>query len=166
MRPDFYFNKVTCIDKKFFTDEGINALLIDVDNTLCKDEVRSLSEGVSEWVSTAKRAEIKICLVTNNNEERVKPVAVELDLPYIAKCKKPFGDGISRAMALLSARRESTAIIGDQLFTDIAAGRRAKIKTILVKPISPKEILVVRLKRIPEKIFMFWFLKTGLKIRM
>ena len=35
----------------------------------------------------------------------------------------------------MGARAEETAIVGDQIFTDILGGRRAGVRTILVEPI-------------------------------
>ncbi|HOS42632.1 MAG TPA: YqeG family HAD IIIA-type phosphatase, partial [Armatimonadota bacterium] len=37
-----------------------------------------------------------------------------------------------------------TAIIGDQLFTDIWGGKRLGLYTILVSPLSPRESLFTR----------------------
>ena len=43
-------------------------------------------------------------------------------------------------------------MIGDQVFTDVMAGRLAPVYTILVEKYSPKEIWYVVLKRPFEKL--------------
>jgi predicted HAD superfamily phosphohydrolase YqeG len=46
----------------------------------------------------------------------------------------------------------STALVGDQVFADVLAGRLAGLKTILVEPIHPEEEpWYTRLKRPPER---------------
>jgi len=37
---------------------------------------------------------------------------------------------------MAEARTEETAIVGDQIYTDVLCGKRAGIKTIAVRPIS------------------------------
>ncbi|HOF86860.1 MAG TPA: HAD hydrolase-like protein, partial [Armatimonadota bacterium] len=49
-----------------------------------------------------------------------------------------------RAMAMLETTPDTTAIIGDQLFTDIWGGKRLGLYTILVSPLSPRESLFTR----------------------
>ena len=49
--------------------------------------------------------------------------------------------------------------MGDQLFTDIYGAKRAGIRTILVKPIHPKEEIQIVLKRYLEKIVLYFYQK-------
>ena len=54
---------------------------------------------------------------------------------------------------------DRTIFIGDQLFTDIYGAKRAGIRTILVKPIHPKEEIQIVLKRYLEKIVLHFYQK-------
>ena len=47
--------------------------------------------------------------------------------------------------------KDRTAIIGDQVLTDVWAGKRQKIRTYLVPPINDKKNLFFRFKRMLEK---------------
>jgi hypothetical protein len=58
-------------------------------------------------------------------------------------------------MAAMGTTPGETAIIGDQLLSDIWAGKNAKITTILVKPLSNKDYITVQVKRLIER----WILK-------
>ena len=49
----------------------------------------------------------------------------------------------------------NTVFVGDQLFTDVYGANRAHIRTILVKPIHPKEEIQIVLKRYLEKIVLW-----------
>ena len=47
----------------------------------------------------------------------------------------------------------------DQIFTDIYGANRAGIRTVLVKPIHPREEIQIVLKRYLEKIVLFFYKK-------
>jgi predicted HAD superfamily phosphohydrolase YqeG len=82
-----------------------------------------------------------------------------LGLPGIHMALKPLPRGVRRAMAAMGTSSEETAIIGDQLLSDIWAGKNAKVTTILVKPISKKDYITVYAKRVIEK----WILRGYFK---
>ena len=58
-----------------------------------------------------------------------------LDAPYIGHAGKPKTPAFFKAMERVGATREQTAIVGDQIFTDILGGNRAGVSAILVEPI-------------------------------
>ena len=53
----------------------------------------------------------------------------------------------------------NTLFVGDQIFTDIWGANRAGIRTVLVKPIHPKEEIQIILKRYPEKLVLHFYRK-------
>ena len=53
--------------------------------------------------------------------------------------------------------RGNTVFIGDQLFTDVWGAKRTGMKSILVKPINPKEEIQIVLKRYLEKIVLHFY---------
>ena len=55
--------------------------------------------------------------------------------------------------------RSNTLFIGDQLFTDVFGAKRAGIRSILVKPIHPKEEIQIVIKRRLEKIVLYFYKK-------
>jgi predicted HAD superfamily phosphohydrolase YqeG len=57
-------------------------------------------------------------------------------------------------MSKLKLIPSETAVIGDQLFTDIRGGNRLGLTTILVEPLDVNEPVTVRLKRFLEKIIV------------
>ena len=57
------------------------------------------------------------------------------DVPYIGRAGKPKSPSFYKAMERMGAEKGQTAIVGDQVFTDILGGNRAGISTILVEPI-------------------------------
>ena len=54
----------------------------------------------------------------------------------------------------MGLQKEETAVIGDQLFTDILGGNRAGLFTILVVPLDRREFFGTKISRMMEKLVM------------
>ena len=76
---------------------------------------------------------------------------------YIYKAGKPKPSGYRKAMEQLGTDTGNTIFVGDQIFTDVCGANLAGIRTILVKPIYPKEEIQIVLKRYLEKIVLFFY---------
>ena len=70
---------------------------------------------------------------------------------YMYKAGKPKPSGYRKAMEKLGTDTTNTIFVGDQIFTDVMGANLAGIRTILVKPIHPKEEIQIVLKRFLEK---------------
>ena len=60
---------------------------------------------------------------------------------------KPLKRGFKKAKEIVNKDYKNIAIIGDQIFTDVIGGNRCKIYTILVEPISSRELFITSVKR-------------------
>jgi len=153
--PDFMFDKVWRISGEFLKQNRIRALILDVDNTLALHDSRAVDKRVLGWLSDMKRAGVSLIIVSNNREERVRPFAEGLSLSFVARGKKPLPTGIIKASGIMKIPLKETALIGDQIFTDILGGNLGGAKTILVKPFSFEgEGRGIALKRILERPFV------------
>lgn len=76
---------------------------------------------------------------------------------YIFKANKPMPANYKKAMEIMGSTKENTIFVGDQIFTDVMGANITGIRTILVKPIHPKEEIQIVLKRIPEKLILFFY---------
>ncbi len=148
--PDYIFGKFSEITPEFLARLGIKALLVDIDNTLAPYEESTPNERVISWLDTMKSSGISVALISNNGAERVDTFNRELGLVAFAKCGKPFPKNLRRAMKLLGAEKSDTAIIGDQLLTDAAAGKNIGLTTIIVPPINDRNSAFFRFKRALE----------------
>ncbi len=145
--PDFYFKNVKEVDIKLLKDNNIKAVLLDVDNTLI-DLDRNILDGAVEWCNNLKEEGIKFCILSNSNKkDKVEKVAKVLDIPYIFFGTKPLKRGFKKAKKLLNVDFKNMAIIGDQIFTDVIGGNRCKMFTVLVEPISTRELFITSIKR-------------------
>ena len=94
-----------------------------------------------------KKVGLKICVISNNDEERVKSFADSLSIEYVYKAGKPLVKGYLEGMRRMGTDTSNTLFVGDQLFTDIWGANNAKIHSILVKPIDKHEEIQIILKR-------------------
>ncbi len=131
---------------------GLDALLLDVDCTLKNYLADDVTPDVSAWIEQLRSAGIGMCLVSNGGGKRIRRLAEKLDLPFVAKACKPFPFGTTAALKKMNFPPARTAMVGDQLFADIMAGRLAGLTCILVRPIHPEEEpWFTRLKRPLER---------------
>ena len=149
--PDLYVKTVYDIDLFNLKEKGIKAFIFDIDNTLVTYDDPVPTELVMEYFKKLKEMGFKVYLVSNNNLERVKLFAEYAKLPYFARALKPRKKYLKIALTDMDVKPEETALVGDQLFTDVWAGTRMNMYAILVDPISDKEDSFVHFKRKIEK---------------
>ncbi len=155
--PDLYVNSVVDLTPSKLRDLGIKNLLLDVDCTLKSYKEQEVPQEIRNWLQMLKNNGTGLCLISNGMGRRISKIAGSLSLPYIASAMKPSIRGCNQALSQHGFLREETAIVGDQLFSDIWAGHRAHLFTIHVKPIHPEqEPLFAQYKR-PLESLIFWF---------
>lgn len=119
-------------------DQPIRALVLDVDRTLLPRRQAELPASALRWLQQA-RQQVPIHLFSNNpSRQRIGAVAAQLDLPYTISAGKPRRSALRRVLTELNLPHQEVALIGDRLFTDVIAGNRLGLFTVLVKPIDPQ----------------------------
>lgn len=161
--PNCYFDKKEDIPIETYYNMGYRGILFDIDNTLVPHD-EPVDEAARVFVSKLKELGFKICLISNNDEERVKRFANPLGVQYVYKAWKPGRAGYIKGMELLQTDLSNTIFVGDQIFTDIWGARRTGIYSILLDPINPKEEIQIILKRVPEKLIK-WMYRRNKKLK-
>jgi hypothetical protein len=133
---------------------GIRGVIFDLDNTLTEWNNPKLSRETVSWMAKARKYGFQMCFVSNNSDIRVREVAENVKVPFVARAGKPRRRSFRRAMELMRTKPETTAVVGDQIFTDILGGNRLGLFTIMVTPISRKEFIGTRLVRVIEKLIL------------
>ncbi|MCL2189104.1 MAG: YqeG family HAD IIIA-type phosphatase [Defluviitaleaceae bacterium] len=154
LAPDYYLNSVLDIPYERLWQQNIRGLIYDLDNTLAHFDRSNTVDGIQEMLVRLQKMGFAICLLTNNTNGRLRLFS-HLQLNGIANALKPMTRGVRQAMQLMGTTQAQTAIIGDQLFSDVWAGKNAGITTILVKPLTEKDFFFVKFKRLFER----WLLK-------
>ena len=140
------------LDPQSLKDQGIAAIITDLDNTLVPWRHYEIMPGVVEWLAKLEVAGIKICIASNTiHTERLKQLADTMGIPFVDRVQKPRTGGFLRAMKLMGSNVGNTAVFGDQLFTDVLAGNRLKLHTILLRPpLSKEEFISTQMVRYVE----------------
>ncbi len=152
--PDIFVDTVFDMDIQGLKDEGIKAFIFDIDNTLATYAMPVADEKTAAWVKDLKAQGFKIYIASNNDKERVRVFSEHIGVPYFGKALKPLGIFLRRACKAMGVTPRETALVGDQLFTDVWGGNVLNMKTVLVKPISEVEDGFVRFKRQFERLIL------------
>lgn len=145
--PKKYINRITDIDLSFLNNNNIKGLILDVDNTLI-DIDKNVLEGLEEWASKMIDAGIILYIVSNSNKKnKVKKIADILHIPFIYFATKPLKRGLKKAAKDMNLDYENIGVVGDQIFTDVLGANRLKMYSILVDPISDKDLFITRFNR-------------------
>lgn len=154
--PDEYLDSAYMIEYERLFLEGYRGLIFDIDNTLVPHGAPADARAI-ELLDRLKRLGYQCCLLSNNKRPRVEMFNRDVQVDFIENAHKPSPKNYRRAMERMGTDTSNTLFIGDQLFTDIYGAKRAGIRTILVKPIHPKEEIQIVLKRYLEKIVLYFY---------
>lgn len=154
LQPDLYIKSIFDLDINWLKEHGIKGVLLDIDNTLVTHKQKIPDEKVISLIKRFQDNGIKVAIVSNARKKRVDVFNEKLGLYARYRAFKPSNRGFLRAMSDLNLSHGETAVIGDQLFTDIRGGNRIGLTTVLVDPLDSSEPVHVRVKRIFEKLLL------------
>ena len=157
--PDRYVASTYVIDFEQLYSEGYRGLIFDIDNTLVPHGAPADKRAIALF-ERLKRIGFRCCLISNNQEPRVKMFNQDIQVDYVFNAHKPSTKNYVKAMEIMGTDRGNSLFIGDQLFTDVWGAKRAGIANILVKPIHPKEEIQIVLKRYLETVVLHYYKKS------
>ncbi|MDD6057655.1 MAG: YqeG family HAD IIIA-type phosphatase [Clostridiales bacterium] len=160
--PGEYMNSTYEIDFDALYREGYRGIIFDIDNTLVPHGAPADERACRLFVHLQELG-YRCMLLSNNKEPRVKMFHDAVGIPYIHRAGKPNGANYKKAMQQMGTTTKDTLFVGDQVFTDVYGANRVGIRTILVKPIHPKEKIQIVLKRYLEKIVLFFYCRKKRK---
>ena len=147
LRPDAVVSSVTEVTPDFLHALGVRAVLVDLDDTLLAAGSDLLEPLFTVWLESLKRAQIPVAILSNGTRIRVARWAAELGLEGLPLTGKPRGRAFRRGLETLGTPAHETAMVGDQLFTDVLGANRAGMVSVLVTPLSPGKLPHTRVLR-------------------
>lgn len=160
LTPDLYVKSIFHIDLDELYRRGIRAIITDLDNTLVAWDDPLPNERLFTWLKGVQSRGFSVFIVSNNSQERVRKFAEAFGVPAISKAIKPRRGAFRTACESLGVTPKQTAVVGDQIFTDVLGGNRLGLYTILVVPVSGKEFFGTKIMRAMER-----FVLRRLKMR-
>ena len=165
LTPEFIFRNVEAIRPEFLAQQGIQALVLDVDNTLTGDGSQVLDDSVQAWLQEMKAAGISLTVVSNNTARRVRPFAERIGLGWVPMACKPLPIGLMVARRRLGVTKAQMAMVGDQIYTDRMAAGLYGIRCLFLLPRTPHDkTRGVRLKRKLEPFWIRRYFRKGGKL--
>ena len=154
LQPDLVLgDSVMKLTVDILHEHNIKGLVLDVDETLVPITAMNASPELTLWVEEIKPV-VSLWLASNNlSETRIGRIAESLDLPYITGAAKPSRRKLRRAIHAMNLPVEEVAMVGDRLFTDVLAGNRLGMFTILVEPMVDAGYA---LRKYPVRSFEVW----------
>ena len=160
--PDDYKMSTYVIPFEKLYEDGFRGVIFDIDNTLVPHGAPA-DDRAKKLFARLKEIGFSSCLISNNQEARVKMFNEEIQTNYIYNAHKPSTKNYKKAMEIMGTDDSNTLFVGDQLFTDVWGAKRSGIRYILVKPIHTKEEIQIVLKRYLEKIVLHFYKKKQKK---
>ena len=145
-KPTMYRKNIFEIDYKKLKELGITCLVFDLDNTLglisekeCPRKTKKLIKELQE--------DFLVLISSNNTGDRLKPYLEDLGVGGVAWSMKPSTRGLRKIKKDYKLKKKEMVMIGDQMVTDVFAGNRFRIMTILVDPLGEKDLKITGLNR-------------------
>lgn len=147
LTPDLIVAHVGDVTPAFLRARGVRAVISDLDNTLIPWRSEAVAGEVASWLLALREAGVGVCIASNTRHlSRLERVAAQMGILHVPhNANKPRRRGLRIALELLGTTPEETAMVGDQLFTDILAGNRLGLTTILVNPLTTHEFIGTKL---------------------
>ena len=163
--PDMYASAIEHVDLDRLERSGVEALLLDLDNTLIPWGSDQMAASMSQWLEGA-RGRFRIGMVSNALPDRVERWSRELEIPAISRAAKPRRGGYRELLGDMGIAPGRAAVIGDQLVTDVVGGNRMGMTTVLVVPLSKREFIGTRMVRFVERFILAFLVRKGLTRRL
>ncbi|MEC5422184.1 YqeG family HAD IIIA-type phosphatase [Virgibacillus sp. C22-A2] len=159
--PNEHVKSVFDIQPGVLKQKGIKGIITDLDNTLVAWDVKDATPEVIQWFKLMKDHDIKVTIISNNKQERVKIFSDPLDTPFVFSARKPLSRAFKTVSKRMGLKKDEVVVIGDQLLTDVLGGNYAGFYTILVVPIVQTDGKITKINRKIERRILNYMRKKG-----
>ncbi len=148
--PDFYYKNIYEISYKKLKSKNIKTLLFDLDNTIVEAHKKVINLKARKLFQQLQADGFTVMIFSNSPKRRVQIFEKALGVKGYAMSFKPYSIGFQKVFQKNNFVKEETAIIGDQILTDIVGGNQFGIYTILVTPLSTNDFFLTKINRYRE----------------
>ncbi|MEK7658404.1 MAG: YqeG family HAD IIIA-type phosphatase [Patescibacteria group bacterium] len=153
--PDHRFEKIIDIMSDFFS--GSQLVIFDLDNTLVFSEKTESTKEIINWIASIKNRYKCVCISNSRTaKDRAQKISKALDIDiFLSKEKKPSKKLFEEIKKKYNLGNGKIFVVGDRVFTDILFGNLNGAATVLIKPLSRKENILIKIIRKIENAILF-----------
>lgn len=159
-KPTMYRKNIFEINYKKLKELGITCLVFDLDNTLGLIDQKKCPRETKKLIKELQK-DFLVLISSNNNGARLEPYLKELGVGGVAWSLKPSTRGLRKIKKDYKLKKKEMVMIGDQMVTDVFAGNRFRIMTILVDPLGEKDLKITGLNRKIESAIIKHYVKRN-----
>lgn len=152
--PALRANSLTDLTAPMLQERGIELLMMDFDNTIVPYTTSVPTGEMLDWIATMNQSDITLCVVSNSHNNRVPVFCEKYGLNCITHAKKPFSKGIKECLARYGVEASRSALVGDQIYTDVLGANCAGVTSVLIPAIHNHNIWL-KLRHVAELPFIF-----------
>ena len=151
--PKAMTHALTDLTPRWLQDNQIRLLMLDFDNTIVPYTRNEPEEAVLSWLQEIRESGVELCVVSNSKRPRVVDFCNRYGLACVTHARKPFSKGIRQCLHRFDRKPEESALVGDQIYTDVLGANAAGVYSILVDAIDNHNIWL-KLRHVAEKPFI------------
>ena len=136
LKPDFNLISVKDIDVDLLYQQGVRAILFDLDSTVMASKSGVFESWVLEMFDKFSEKFTVAILSNNKKVEYIEKARTQCSIDVVGHANKPSPKTLLNYLASKNIEPKSTVMVGDRPLTDILAGKLAGTKTILVDSIT------------------------------
>jgi len=144
--PKMYLKDIFSIDYKKLINLGYKLIIFDLDNTIGRIDEEICSKETTDFLNALNK-KIKIVVASNSLKSRVSKFCQNLSCDYFYLSLKPTTKVIKKISKKYQVDYKDMVIVGDQVVTDILAGNRLNLMTILVDKIGENDLKITGFNR-------------------
>lgn len=152
--PNEQIDQIFDLKPEKLKEKGIKGIITDLDNTLVAWDVKDATPDVITWFKTMEENDIKVTIISNNNQERVTVFSEPLGTPFVFSARKPLSRAFKTVAKQMDLKKEEILVVGDQLMTDVLGGNMAGFYTVLVVPVVQTDGKITKINRFMERIIL------------
>ena len=153
LKPDYNLKRIFDIDLDALKNDGVKAMLFDLDSTLMASKSGVYSNEIIEWLNVVRKDFFIAVVSNNNNSQYIEKVKAISDFPLLFEAHKPSTENVRKFLQEHNLNEKECVLVGDRPLTDILCGKNLGCKTILVDSITAdSEALIVRFVRRLERL--------------
>lgn len=153
IKPDYNLKSIYDINLDELQEQGVKAMLFDLDSTLMASKSGVYSDEVYSFIKRVQEKFFMAVVSNNKNPKYIKKVTELSNFPLLFHACKPKTGIVMKFLSEHNIEPKDCVLVGDRPLTDILCGKRLGCKTILVDSITANsEAWFVRFVRALERL--------------